>query len=175
MLRCKVFSVLWFSSLLLLRDLGAAPSESPSCSFSLSSPVSHLDSLSLSLSSPQRHCSFSITSGSDSTECRREGDEEAESNEIGGRTQGQEERKNETGGNYLGTNQLEEEDGGNKEEGGVFTCVLEQLEPGTAYELIVQSQSGEETRNITLHTRESRNESAFHPLSETRAHAAPIG
>ena len=144
------------------QGLSAAPSESPSCSFSLSSPVSHLDSLSLSLSSPQRNCSFSIgSSGSDSTECRREGDEEAETNEIGGRKQGQEEeeRKNATGGNYLGTNQLGEEDGGNKEEGGVFTCVLEQLEPGTAYELIVQSQSGEETRNITLHTRKSRNES----------------
>ncbi|KAI9518090.1 hypothetical protein NQZ68_040211 [Dissostichus eleginoides] len=139
-------------------DLSAAPSESPSCSFTLSSPVSHLDSLSLSLSSPQRHCSFSITSsGSDPAWCRREGDEEAETNEIGGRKQGQEveERKNETGGNYLGTNQLKEEDGGNKEEGVVFTCVLEQLEPGTAYELIVQSQSGEETSNITLHTRPS--------------------
>lgn len=37
--------------------------------------------------------------------------------------------------------------------GGVFTCVLEHLEPGTAYELQVQSQTDNESLNLTLHTR----------------------
>ncbi|XP_044041315.1 receptor-type tyrosine-protein phosphatase beta isoform X2 [Siniperca chuatsi] len=167
MLKCKVHSYLcrlWFTSLLLLRDLSsAAPTEGQSipCSISVSEPVSHLDSISLTVNTPGQGCSFTVTSpdaGADGAECtrRQNGDEEIETNEIGGREQGQKEVKEvEVGANYLGTNQLGVEDGGNKEKGDVFTCVLDHLEPGTVYQLQVQSQGDQETANLTLHTRPS--------------------
>ncbi|KAL7370550.1 hypothetical protein ABVT39_003709 [Epinephelus coioides] len=170
MLKCKVhfyLCCLWVTSLLLLWDVSsAAPTEAQSipCSISVTEPVSRLDSISLTVSTPGRDCSFTVTSpdaGADGAECRRRtrGDEEIETNEIGGKEQGEEETKEEeeeeTGANYLGTNQLGVEDGGNKETGSVFTCVLDHLEPGTTYLLQVQSQKDEETANITLNTRPS--------------------
>lgn len=168
MLKCKVQSYLcclWFTSLLLLRDLSsAAPTEGQPipCNISVSEPVSGLDSISLTLNTPGQDCSFTLTpldAGADGVECRRRtrsGDEEIETNEIGGRKQGEkEEMKEERGADYLGTNLLGGEDGGNKEAGDVFTCVLDQLEPGTTYELQVRSQRDEETANLTLPTRPS--------------------
>ncbi|XP_068590186.1 receptor-type tyrosine-protein phosphatase beta [Cebidichthys violaceus] len=163
MLKCKVLSCLWFTSLLLLDPSSAAPTETQSikCSISVSEPASGLDSISLTVSTPGPNCSFSVSSqdaGADGAECRRrrrEGDEEVENNEIGGRERGEEEAKEETGANYLGTNQLGAEDGGDKEGGGVFTCVLDHLEPGTAYQLEIQSQRDQETANVTLHTKPS--------------------
>ncbi|XP_056223519.1 receptor-type tyrosine-protein phosphatase beta-like [Seriola aureovittata] len=169
MLKCKVHSYLcslWFTSLLLLllQDVSrAAPTEhqSASCSISASDPVSGLDSISLTVHTPGRDCSFAVTSldsGADNAECkrRRRGDEELETNEIGGRERGEEEEEEEeTGANSLGTNQLGVEDGGNEGVGDVFTCVLDHLEPGTAHQLQVRSQTDEETLNVTLHTRPS--------------------
>ncbi|XP_042369811.1 receptor-type tyrosine-protein phosphatase beta-like, partial [Plectropomus leopardus] len=163
MLKCKVHSYLcclWVASLLLLRDLSsAAPTEaqfSP-CSITVSEPESKLDSISLTVTTPGQNCSFTVTSadtGADGVECRRrrEGDEEIETGEIGGKERGEKETKEETGPNYLETNELGVEDEGNKETGDVFTCVLDHLEPGTTYQLQVQSQRDEETENITLHT-----------------------
>ncbi|XP_031158339.2 receptor-type tyrosine-protein phosphatase beta isoform X2 [Sander lucioperca] len=168
MLKCKVdpgsLCRLCFTSLLLLllllRDLSsAAPAESQSvpCNISVSEPVSGLDSISLTVNTPGRNCSFTVTSpdaGADGAECtarRNEGEEEIETNEI----KGEEEVNEEMETNYLRTDHLGVEDGGNKELGGVFTCVLKQLEPGTAYLLQIRSQRDGETANITLHTRPS--------------------
>lgn len=160
--RILLFFVLLTSVSFLLQVLSsAAPTQnqSISCSISVSEPASGLDSISLTVNTPGHDCSFTLTAldaGGDGAECRRRrrGDEEMETNEIGGREQGEEreEAKVETGGNYLGTNQLGVEDGGNKEGGDVFTCVLDQLEPGTWYQLQVQSQRDEETANITVNT-----------------------
>ncbi|XP_071358244.1 receptor-type tyrosine-protein phosphatase beta-like [Trachinotus anak] len=169
MLKCKIHNYLcslWFTSLLLLlQDVSsAAPTDQPvPCSISVSEPVSSLDSISLTVHTPGRDCSFIVTSldsGADHAECRRKrrGDEELETNEIGGRERGEEGargRQEETGANSLGTNQLGGEDGGSKGVEDVFTCVLDHLEPGTAYQLQVQSQKDNETENLTLHTRPS--------------------
>ncbi|XP_035536285.1 receptor-type tyrosine-protein phosphatase beta-like [Morone saxatilis] len=164
MLKCKSYlCCLWFPSLLLLlRDLScAAPTEGQTitCNISVSEPESSLDSVSLTVYTPGQNCSFTLTSpdaGGDG-ECSRRGDEEViETNEIGGMERGEEEEvKEETGANYLETNQLGVEGGGSKEARDVFTCVLDHLEPGTAYELQVRSQRDEETANITLHTSKS--------------------
>ncbi|XP_054480416.1 receptor-type tyrosine-protein phosphatase beta [Anoplopoma fimbria] len=167
MLKCKVDSCLWFTSLLLLlQDLSsAAPSGNQSipCSISVSEPVSGLDSISLTVLTAGPDCSFNVSSqdaGADGAECmrrrrrERRGDEEVETNEIGGRERGEEEAKEEIGDNYLGTNQLGE-DGGSKEGGEAFTCVLDQLEPGTTYQLEIRSQRDQETANVTLQTKPS--------------------
>ncbi|XP_069376043.1 receptor-type tyrosine-protein phosphatase beta isoform X2 [Paralichthys olivaceus] len=164
MLKCKVdrfLCCLCFTSLLLLQDvIRAAPTDDrPPCSISVSEPASSLDSVSLTVNTPGRDCSFVLTSpdaGGDHGECRRltRGHEELETNEIGAGGGGEEEGKvEELGSNYLGTNQLT--DGGNKSVEDVFTCVLDQLEPGTAYQLQVRSQRDEETANVTVHTRPS--------------------
>ncbi|XP_041636404.1 receptor-type tyrosine-protein phosphatase beta [Cheilinus undulatus] len=172
MLKCKVQSYLcclWFTSLLLLQDfIRAAPTANQSlpCSISVSEHIPALDSISLTISTPGHDCSFTVTSldtGADGAECRRRksrrrrsAEEETETNEIPVSEPGEEEVKEEKKqGDYLETNKLGEEDGGNKEAGGVFTCVLDHLEPGTAYLLQVKSQKDEETANITLHTRPS--------------------
>ncbi|XP_041819608.1 receptor-type tyrosine-protein phosphatase beta [Chelmon rostratus] len=167
MLKCKVhsyFCCLWFTSPLLLLLLppllppdlsSAAPADGQTlpCSVSVSEPVSGLDSLSLTVNTPGRDCSFTLTSpdaGGDGAECRRRrrGGEEIETNEIGGGGV-EEEVKVEIGSNYLGSNQL------GAEGGDVFTCLLDHLEPGTTYQLQIQSQSDAETANITLHTKPS--------------------
>ncbi|XP_029018669.1 receptor-type tyrosine-protein phosphatase beta [Betta splendens] len=44
---------------------------------------------------------------------------------------------------------------GSQGAGDTFTCALDHLEPGTAYELQVQSQTDNETASLTLHTRPS--------------------
>ncbi|XP_034719982.1 uncharacterized protein LOC117939048 [Etheostoma cragini] len=164
MLTCKVDGSvcrLWSTSLLLVllvvlvRDLSGAdlPESQPvPCNISVSDPVLDLDSISLTVTTPGGNCSFTVTSpdaGTDGAECsprRNEGKEEIETSDI----RGEEEAKEE-----MGSTQLGEEDGGNKELGGVFTCTLEHLEPGTVYLLQIQSQRDEETANITLHTRKS--------------------
>lgn len=157
-----LFVLLTSVSFLLQVLSSAAPAEnqSVSCSISVSEPASGLDSISLTVNTPGQNCSFNLTAldaGGDGAKCRRRrrrGDEEIETNEIGGREQGEEreEAKEETGANYLVTNQLGVEDGGNKEGGDVFTCVLDQLEPGTSYQLQVQSQRDQETANVTANT-----------------------
>ncbi|XP_059181909.1 receptor-type tyrosine-protein phosphatase beta-like [Centropristis striata] len=169
MLKCKVHSslcCLWFTSLLLLLDLSAAaPTEAlnASCSISVSGTESNMDSVSLTVSTPGTHCSFSVSSpdtGAEGAECRRRGGgggEEVETNEIGGGEE-KEVKKEEKGADFLGTNQLgeeEEDEERRKEVGGVFTCLLDQLEPGTSYQLQVQSKTDQESQNISLHTRPS--------------------
>lgn len=167
MLKCKVHSYLcclWFTSLLLLQNRStAAPTENQSlpCSISVSAPESGLDSISLTVTSPGQDCSFIVSSpdaGVEGVECRRRrsGDKELETNEIGEKERRvEEEGKDGIKENYLGTNQLEGEDGGKKDGGGVFTCLLDHLVPGTAYQLQIQSQSGEQMTNVTLHTKPS--------------------
>lgn len=132
----------------------------------MSEPESHLDSVSLVVTTPGHDCSFTVTSpdtGADGATCKKRlrtsGNEEVETNEIKDKTE--EEVKEQKGGDFLGTNQLGVEDGGNKEAGSVFTCVLENLEPGTAYLLQVQSQKDNETAEITLHTRESKHSTCY--------------
>ncbi|KAM9705755.1 receptor-type tyrosine-protein phosphatase beta isoform 1-T2 [Menidia menidia] len=141
MLRCKapaVFCCLPVASLLLLliQDVSrAAPTEDPAppCSISVSHPESRPDSISLFLTTSGRNCSFSVSSpeaGGEASECRRGGDP-PQTHRI------------ESGG----------QDGGEQVVGEFFTCELEQLEAGTAYLLQVRSQTDEEAKNVTVHTR----------------------
>ncbi|XP_078138474.1 LOW QUALITY PROTEIN: receptor-type tyrosine-protein phosphatase beta-like [Centroberyx gerrardi] len=180
--KCKVQThlPLWLISGLFLYWSSAAPAErlSPPCSASVSDPVSRPDSIRLTLTTPGRDCSFSIASpdaGAEGTPCRRGGGGEEEEGgaegvggeelgtnevgggELGGKDRGEEETsgkesEEETGGNDLGTNEVGGEDGGNKDVGGIFTCVLDHLEPGTAYQLQIRSQTDQQTENLTLHT-----------------------
>uniref|UniRef100_A0A3B4UK47 protein-tyrosine-phosphatase n=1 Tax=Seriola dumerili TaxID=41447 RepID=A0A3B4UK47_SERDU len=126
-------------------------------SISASDPVSGLDSISLTVHTPGRDCSFAVTSldsGADNAECkrRRRGDEEVETNEIGGRERGEEEEEEEeeTGANSLGTNQLGVEDGGNKGAGDNETLestttqhTLHDLTPGRLYNVTVVTEAGD--------------------------------
>lgn len=117
----------------------AAPADAQTdpCSITLSDPVPGLDSVSLTVATPGHNCSFTLTSldaGGDGTECtRRKGGE------------------GETG----------VEDGGSEEGGEVFTCRLDQLEPGTSHQLQIESQTDGEAANITLQTSESSQTSLF--------------
>ncbi|CAJ1054300.1 receptor-type tyrosine-protein phosphatase beta-like [Xyrichtys novacula] len=184
MLKCKVQSYLCclcFTSLLLLQDpCRAAPAVNQSlpCSISVSGTESSLDSISLTVSTPGHTCSFSVSSpdgGADGAECQKrlktDGHEATETNEIKEKERGEEKEKEEEGGDSLGTNQLGVEDRGDNETGSVFTCVLDHLEPGTAYLLQVQSQRDEETANVTVHTRPS----AVSDLSVTSRTSSSLG
>lgn len=70
-----------------------------------------------------------------------------EAREIGGRRERGEE---ETGVNDLQTEEIEIKEGGE-----VFICTLDRLEPGTSYQLQIESQRDDEAANITLQTSES--------------------
>ncbi|KAM9846095.1 receptor-type tyrosine-protein phosphatase beta [Aulostomus maculatus] len=165
MLRCKVDSFLFcllLTWLLQLPDAGrSAPTELPlvPCSISVSESASSLDSLSLTVRTPGQNCSFIVMSsdtGADGAQCQKRrgrGDDELETNEIA-RVELREGDEREFVAN-LGTNMQEGKDGGNQQGAGIYTCVLHQLEPGTAYQLQVASQSDEEAVNLTLHTRPS--------------------
>ncbi|XP_034382394.1 receptor-type tyrosine-protein phosphatase beta [Cyclopterus lumpus] len=173
MMKCKVHGCLWFTSLLLLLDAsGAAPTESTRCSISVSEPVSGLDWVSLTVSTPGPDCSFNVSSqdgGADGAECRRRrrgGDEEEEADDVRGRERGEEEEVKEEADDVRGRERGEEEEGG-----GVFTCVLDQLEPGTSYQLEIQSQRDQETANVTLHTKPS----AVSGLSVTSRTSSSLG
>lgn len=123
----------------VFQDLGrAAPTDDQGvpCRMSLSNPVPDLHSLSLTVTTPGRNCSFTVTAldaGGDRTQCTRTGGEG-----TGG-----------TGGPEPGP----VDGGGTKRGGDVFTCVLDNLEPGAAHQLQVQSGSDQEAANLTLHTR----------------------
>ncbi|XP_053271361.1 receptor-type tyrosine-protein phosphatase beta [Pleuronectes platessa] len=162
MLKCKVdrfLCCLSFTSLLLLQDvIPAAPTDDQSpCNISVSEPVSSLDSISLTVNTSGWNCSFLLTSpdtGGDHSECRRRGHLQLHTNDTGAGGRGEAEDKvEEAGSNYLGTNQLA--GGGNETVEDVFTCVMDHLEPGTAYQLQVRSQRDEQTANVTVHTRPS--------------------
>lgn len=154
MLKCKVcsyFCCLRFTSLLLLllhqNGSSAAPTEenvaSSPCSISLSELVSSLDSISLTVSTPGQNCSFTVTSpDTDGIECRQ-------------RTREEEAVEGSSRAHHVGTDQLGVEAGGNKSMREVFTCVLDHLEPGTTYQLQVQSKTDQESANITAHTKPS--------------------
>lgn len=112
----------------------AAPTEHPAssapCSISVSGSASGPNSISLTLTTAGLNCSFSVASpdvGTDASECRRVTERELQGNET--------ERPRSAGG-------------------GVFTCALDHLEPGAAYLLQVQSQTDDESANVTLHTSE---------------------
>lgn len=93
--------------------------------------------MSLTVVTPGPDCSFNLTSldgGTDGAECLRQTEQEDETNEVGGA-----ERNLET---KLGV-----------EEGDVFICELDHLEPGTTYQLQVLSQKDNETSSLTLQTR----------------------
>ncbi|XP_068442248.1 receptor-type tyrosine-protein phosphatase beta-like [Clinocottus analis] len=157
------------------QEASAAPPPSR-CGVFVSGSEAGMDSLSLTFSTAGPRCSFNVSAqDADAVECRRRrgdeeeattrrrGEEEAttrrpredeETSDIGGREQGDEETDS------LGTNQLGDEEGGSKEGGskeggGVFTCVLDRLEPGTAYQLEIRSLTDGETTNVTLHTKPS--------------------
>ncbi|XP_077956952.1 receptor-type tyrosine-protein phosphatase beta isoform X2 [Gasterosteus aculeatus] len=151
MLRCEApRCVCVWSLLLLLHDpSGSAPTESHSCRISVSEPASDVDSISLTVSTPRPNCSFAVSSQDAAAECVRRGagGQGAETNETGGRERGKEERMD---GNLTGVQHV-----GSNEGGGVFTCVLDHLEPGTAYKLEIQSHRDQEAANVTLHTKPS--------------------
>ncbi|XP_012724109.2 receptor-type tyrosine-protein phosphatase beta [Fundulus heteroclitus] len=153
MLKCKAGSFsccLGFTSLLLLLQVvsSAAPPEDP-CSISVSGSESSLSSVSLTVSTPGQNCSFSVTSpdaGADASDCRRTPERERRRNETVG---GQEaDRATEPP-------RVEGEEGGNGSRSEVFTCVLDHLEAGAAYQLQVWSQTDDESANVTVHTRPS--------------------
>ncbi|XP_076015968.1 receptor-type tyrosine-protein phosphatase beta [Genypterus blacodes] len=168
--KCKVHVYLccvWIFSELLQDQSSAAPTEHRAlpCSFTVSAPLSSLDSISVTVKTPGQNCSFSVSSpdtGGDGVECWRRmrgaagedaGGEELETNEIGPeRQEGRETRDDVAGDNYLGTNRIGGEDGGNTDLGAIFNCTLDHLEPGTTYQLEIRSQSDEEAANLTVHT-----------------------
>lgn len=126
----------------------AAPSEAPSasdpCSISVSTLASSLNSVTLTLSTPGQNCSFWVASpdvGVDFSACRR----------IPGRGLW----GNETvGGLEEESGPSEQLHGGNSSRTEVFTCVLDHLEPGAPYQLLVRSQTDDESANVTVHTSE---------------------
>ncbi|XP_028255677.1 receptor-type tyrosine-protein phosphatase beta [Parambassis ranga] len=157
MLKCKDGRLCCSSLLLLLLQAAVSVVSSEDhgasgpCNVSVSEAASGLDSVTLTVSTPGHGCSFTVTSvdtGAEGAKCRRGGGEE-ETNEINDREVMQQE---EGGANYVGTNQLGVKDGENTD---VFTCVMNHLEPGTTYQLQVQSQKDQESANITVHTRPS--------------------
>ncbi|XP_053718746.1 receptor-type tyrosine-protein phosphatase beta [Synchiropus splendidus] len=159
MQKCKVKGFLWFIWLLLLQDLsGSAPTDDP-CGITLLDQTSSLDSVSVTLTATGTNCSFTVSSAeveAEGAECKRKSgqNEEMETNEI---VLDKEERNSKrlTGETYLGNSLLEGDDGdGNQNHSHIFNCVLEHLEPGTAYQLKIQS-SNNQTVNLTLHTRPS--------------------
>ncbi|XP_061770385.1 receptor-type tyrosine-protein phosphatase beta [Nerophis ophidion] len=136
--RCQKWTQLcWrvFTLMQVLQGLThSAPADKPSsqCSVSVSKVASNWDWVQLTLSTPGRGCSFEVTSldgRGDGTECR-EGLPEV----IAG---------------------LTGSSGQVDDEGGVFTCGLHYLEPGSAYMLQVRSGSGEDAANVTVHTNPS--------------------
>ncbi|KAM8907881.1 receptor-type tyrosine-protein phosphatase beta isoform 2-T2 [Spinachia spinachia] len=153
MWRCGAPRCVCFCSLLLLLlhdTSGSAPPASDRCRISVSEPASRVDSISLTVSTPGRNCSFAVTSqDADAVECKRRGavGEGKETNQTVGRERGEEERMD---GNLTGV-----QHGGNNEGGGVFTCVLDHLEPGTAHKLEIRSLRDQEAANVTLHTQPS--------------------
>lgn len=134
----------------------AAPTEDPAasvpCSLSVSGSESALNSISVTVSTPGHNCSFSVTSpevGADVFECRRIPERELWRNET------VEEREDVRGATAAPTAQLlllGGEEGGNSSRAEVFTCRLDHLDPGTAYQLQVQSQTDDESANVTMHT-----------------------
>ncbi|KAL6116555.1 ptprb [Pungitius sinensis] len=146
MLRCEApRCVCFWSLLLLLHDpSGSAPTESDGCRISVSEPASGVDFVSLTVSAAGPNCSLAVSSQDAAAECMRRGagGEGAETNETGGRERAEEEKM---GGNLTGVQ--------HNEGGGVFTCVLDHLEPGTAYKLEIQSHRDQEAANVTLHTK----------------------
>lgn len=135
------------SDLFCQNGSSAAPAEenvaSSPCSISLSELVSSLDSISLTVSTPGQNCSFTVTSpDTDGIECRQ-------------KTREEEALEGSSRAHHVGTDQLGVEAGGNKSMREVFTCVLDHLEPGTTYQLQVQSKTDQESANITAHTSKS--------------------
>ena len=134
----------------------AAPTQDQSpCNISVSEPVSSLDSISLTVNTSGWNCSVLLTSpdaGGDHGECRRREHQQTNDTGAGGRGEA-EDKVEEVGSNYLGTNRSA--GGGNETVEDVFTCVMDHLEPGTAYQLQVRSQRDEQTENVTVHTSES--------------------
>ncbi|KAM6895658.1 receptor-type tyrosine-protein phosphatase beta [Xenentodon cancila] len=136
MLKCKVAGVLWFSWLLLQDVSGSTHTLDHvvpiPCSISVSEPEPGLDSVLLTVSTPGQNCSFNVTfpdARGDGVECRRRGWKREE-----------EERRRANGQLHVGER---------------FTCLLDLLEPGTTYQLQVQSQRDGEAANVTVHTRPS--------------------
>ncbi|XP_068162666.1 receptor-type tyrosine-protein phosphatase beta [Antennarius striatus] len=131
--RCLWF--LWGSSLLLLGVEAMADVPIMLCSVSGCEAVPGVNTVLLTITTAGGNCSFTLTSpeaGGDDVACRRGGDD------------------------WTGANATAAGEGlGNQEVGQVFTCVLEHLEPGTSYRLLVQSQTDGETANITVHTKPS--------------------
>lgn len=58
-----------------------------------------------------------------------------------------------------------------RREGEVFFCTLDQLEPGTSYQLQIESQRGDEVANVTLQT----SESSQHHFSQNAFPSPPPG
>lgn len=107
----------------------------------------------MTVSTTRHDCAFTVSSPeaeAEDIECRRRTeDNEIKTNQI--KSKVQKEEREEVIKNYLGTNKLGGEDGGNGT-GAVFTCHLDHLEPATAYQLQIHSQSDGQMANITVHT-----------------------
>lgn len=179
MLKCKAdrrLCCLWFPSLLLLQTwVSPARTEEPSlpCVISASPEVSGLDYISLTVSTSQHDCAFTVSSPeaeAEGIECRRRTeDNEIKTNETKSQVQKEDEIK-EVKTNYLGTNESGSEAGGNST-GAVFTCQFDHLEPGTAYQLQIHSQSDGQMTNITVHT----SPSAVSDLAVTSSSSQSLG
>lgn len=147
---------LWLPILLLLQTwLHPVHTEAPedSCVFDVSKQDSGLDYISLTLTTLGRDCSFKISSpeaDTDGNECKRTTEDyQIEINQI--ESNGTRNENKELKHKHLTINEQGENSGGNNVE-VFFTCRLEHLEPGSAYQLQIHSQADGKAQNLTIHT-----------------------
>lgn len=147
MLKCKAHRCrrLWSPVLVLLIQAWISPVHSEGCVITGSALDSGLDFISVTVKTSRHNCSFVVSSPeaeTDETNCTRTTEENDATNRV------QIDNENEE---YLATNTVGGEDGV-MEHAAVFTCRLDHLEPGTAYQLQVHSQNDGQTANFTVHT-----------------------
>ncbi|XP_020781984.1 receptor-type tyrosine-protein phosphatase beta isoform X1 [Boleophthalmus pectinirostris] len=160
MLKCKAdnrLRRLW--TLLLLQtwvNLIHTEGSEGQCVFDVFRKDSGLDYISLTLTTTGQDCFFIISSQEaeiDGVECIKtiEGNQ-LENNQIKSKNEERTNNKSEElKHDYLATNELGDNNGKNNE-GAVFTCRMEHLEPGTAYQLQIHSQRDWQVHNVTIHT-----------------------
>ncbi|XP_033845040.1 receptor-type tyrosine-protein phosphatase beta isoform X2 [Periophthalmus magnuspinnatus] len=160
MFKCKAdrrLRRLW--TLLLLHawvNLVHAEGSEGQCVFDVFEKKSGLDYISLTLTTTGHDCSFVISSPeaeTDGVECPKTTESnQIENNQIKSTNKAQRSNKSEElKHDYLATNELGDNNGKNNE-GAVFTCRTEQLEPGTAYYLQIHSPRDRQVQNFTIHT-----------------------
>lgn len=146
---------LWLLLLLLHTWISPVHSEAPDnqCAFDVSKQNSGLDYISFTLTAPDPGCSFIISSpeaDTDGLECKRTTDPseievtQMKSNE---RTAENKDFKH----NDLATHELVGNYGVDSA-AVAFSCRLQELEPGTAYQLQIHAKSEGTVHNFTMHT-----------------------